>query len=55
MVSRSNITATNMENMSKDRIGQRSFGEFSGDNVCPSTLRGIDFLKDPRLNKVNQY
>jgi len=36
---------------SMDRIGQRSYHELTGDNICPSMVRGIDYLRDPRLNK----
>jgi hypothetical protein len=40
-----------------DRLGQRTFfhSDFKGrnhDNVCPSMVRGIDYIRDPRLNKV---
>lgn len=43
---------------SMDRLGQRAFfsSDFKGrdhDNVCPSMVRGIDFIRDPRLNKVS--
>jgi len=39
-----------------DRLGQRVFfsSDFKGrdhDNVCPSMVRGIDYIRDPRLNK----
>ena len=43
---------------SMDRLGQRAYfhNDFKGgrdhDNVCPSMVRGIDFIRDPRLNKV---
>ena len=40
-----------------DRLGQRVFfhRDFKGasSNVCPSMVRGIDYIRDPRLNKVN--
>jgi len=36
----------------RDRLGQRSYHEVTGDNICPSMIRGIDFVRDPRLNKV---
>ncbi|CAG0886470.1 unnamed protein product [Darwinula stevensoni] len=29
----------------------RKFHEVAGDNVCPSQVRGLDYLRDPRLNK----
>lgn len=40
-----------------DRLGQRTYfhSDFKGgnhDNVCPSMVRGIDYIRDPRLNKV---
>jgi len=35
----------------RDRIGQRTYHELTGDNICPSMVRGIDHLRDPRLNK----
>lgn len=39
-----------------DRLGQRVYfhSDFKGgnkDNICPSMVRGVDYLKDPRLNK----
>jgi len=34
-----------------DRLGQRPYHEMTGDNVCPSMVRGLDYLRDPRLNK----
>ncbi|KAA0201511.1 hypothetical protein HAZT_HAZT005397 [Hyalella azteca] len=34
-----------------DRLGQRSYHEHTDDNICPSMVRGIDYLRDPRLNK----
>jgi malate dehydrogenase (oxaloacetate-decarboxylating)(NADP+) len=39
-----------------DRLGQRSLyhSDFKGSkssNVCPSMVRGIDYIRDPRLNK----
>ncbi|CAG0918664.1 unnamed protein product [Notodromas monacha] len=44
--------------MPLDRPGQwnyvnpdRKFHEVCGDNICPSQVRGMDFLRDPRLNK----
>lgn len=33
---------------------QRQYHEVVGDIVCPSQIRGIDYLRDPRLNKVIQ-
>jgi len=43
-------------NGAMDRLGQRVFfsSDFKGrdhDNVCPSMVRGIDYIRDPRLNK----
>ena len=38
----------------RDRIGQRSYHEVTGDNICPSMIRGIDHVRDPRLNKVKK-
>jgi len=35
----------------RDRLGQRPFHEVTGDNICPNMVRGIDNLRDPRLNK----
>ncbi|ODM97353.1 NAD-dependent malic enzyme, mitochondrial, partial [Orchesella cincta] len=35
----------------RDKMGQRNYHEVTGDNVCPSMIRGIDFIRDPRLNK----
>jgi len=35
----------------RDRLGQRPYHELTGDNICPSMVRGIDYLRDPRLNK----
>lgn len=49
----------NHHQQAMDRLGQRSYfhSDFKGknhDNVCPSMVRGIDFIRDPRLNKVNR-
>ncbi|XP_071438727.1 NADP-dependent malic enzyme-like [Hetaerina americana] len=30
---------------------RRSYHEGTGDNICPSMVRGIDHIRDPRLNK----
>jgi len=35
----------------RDRIGQRSYHEGSGDNVCHAMVRGMDYIRDPRLFK----
>jgi len=35
----------------RDQLGQRAYHEQPGDNFCPSMVRGIDFLRDPKLNK----
>ncbi|XP_069700053.1 NADP-dependent malic enzyme-like isoform X2 [Periplaneta americana] len=40
-----------MSDLQRDRLGQWTFYEGTGDNVCPSTVRGLDHLRDPRLNK----
>ncbi|RXG56289.1 NADP-dependent malic enzyme, partial [Armadillidium vulgare] len=40
-----------MDALHRDRIGQRPYHEHTGDNICPSMVRGIDYLRDPRLNK----
>jgi hypothetical protein len=45
--------AADMSEHQRDRLGQWAFNEGTGDNVCPSTVRGLDHLRDPRLNKVN--
>ena len=45
---------TNMEDLQRDRIGQRPYHEHTGDNICPSMIRGIDYLRDPKLNKVKK-
>lgn len=34
-----------------DRLGQRPYNEHAGDNICPNMVRGIDYLRDPKLNK----
>jgi len=36
----------------RDWLGQRSYHELTGENICPSMIRGIDYVRDPRLNKV---
>ena len=43
---------TAMDALSRDRLGQRPYHEHTGDNICPSMVRGIDYMRDPRLNKV---
>ncbi|KAJ9589713.1 hypothetical protein L9F63_017085 [Diploptera punctata] len=40
-----------MSELQRDRLGQWTFCEGTGDNVCPNSVRGIDHLKNPRLNK----
>jgi len=34
----------------RDRLGQKPHDE-TGDSVCPNQYRGIDYLRDPKLNK----
>ncbi|XP_063243660.1 NADP-dependent malic enzyme-like isoform X2 [Bacillus rossius redtenbacheri] len=41
----------NMTDERRDRLGQRPFSEGTGTNVCPSFVRGIDYLRNPQLNK----
>lgn len=31
----------------------RGYHEVVGDIICPSQVRGIDHIRDPRLNKVS--
>jgi len=31
----------------------RGYHEVVGDIICPSQVRGVDNIRDPRLNKVN--
>lgn len=38
-------------NLQCDRLGQRTYHEVTGDNLCPNMVRGIDYVRDPRLNK----
>jgi len=40
-------------NMSKsmDRIGQRPYHDSGKQDICPNMVRGIDYIRDPRLNK----
>jgi len=33
----------------------RHYHEVVGDIICPSQVRGIDHIRDPRLNKVRKY
>ncbi|XP_066956349.1 NADP-dependent malic enzyme-like isoform X5 [Macrobrachium rosenbergii] len=40
-----------MNDLRRDRLGQRPYHEHTGDNICPNMVRGIDYLRDPRLNK----
>ncbi|XP_069186030.1 NADP-dependent malic enzyme isoform X4 [Procambarus clarkii] len=40
-----------MDQLQRDRVGQRPFNEHTGDNICPNMIRGIDYIRDPRLNK----
>lgn len=42
---------TAMDALHRDRIGQRTFHEITGDNICPNMVRGLDYIRDPRLNK----
>ncbi|XP_037080017.1 NADP-dependent malic enzyme-like isoform X3 [Pollicipes pollicipes] len=34
-----------------DRPGRRPYHEVTGENVCPNMVRGIDNVREPRLNK----
>jgi malate dehydrogenase (oxaloacetate-decarboxylating)(NADP+) len=48
--------ADNNHQLQMDRLGQRvyfhsDFKAGNHDNVCPSMVRGIDYIRDPRLNK----
>ncbi|XP_050730185.1 NADP-dependent malic enzyme-like isoform X2 [Eriocheir sinensis] len=45
------VLGGSMAGLQRDRIGQRPFHEHTGDNICPNMVRGIDYLRDPRLNK----
>ncbi|XP_042204937.1 NADP-dependent malic enzyme-like isoform X2 [Homarus americanus] len=45
------VVLGSMDNLRRDRVGQRPFHEHTGDNICPNMVRGIDYLRDPRLNK----
>merc|ERR1719309_447489 len=45
------VVCVNMDNVPMDRLGQRPYHEATGDNIYPSMVRGIDYLRDPRLNK----
>lgn len=45
--------------LTMDRLGQRVYfhSDFKGgqhDHVVPSMVRGIDYLRDPRLNKASR-
>ncbi|XP_021941862.1 NADP-dependent malic enzyme-like [Zootermopsis nevadensis] len=40
-----------MSEQYRDRLGQWTFDEATGDNVCPATIRGLDHLRNPCLNK----
>jgi hypothetical protein len=45
-----------MSEQQRDRLGQWTYYEGTGDNgdgMCPSSMRGLDHLRNPRLNKVN--
>lgn len=50
------MSDTHSQQQPMDRLGQRVYfhGDFKGgnkDNICPSMVRGIDYIRDPRLNK----
>ncbi|KAK8378630.1 hypothetical protein O3P69_009374 [Scylla paramamosain] len=45
------VLGGSMAGLQRDRIGQRPYHEHTGDNICPNMVRGIDYLRDPRLNK----
>lgn len=34
-----------------DRLGQRPYHDSSKQDICPNMVRGIDYIRDPRLNK----
>jgi hypothetical protein len=34
-------------------VERREYHEVTGDVICPSHVRGIDHIRDPRLNKVS--
>lgn len=58
LVNGAKATASALPSLVLDRPGQvphvnpdRKFHDVCGDNVCPSQLRGLDFLRDPRLFK----
>jgi len=34
-------------------VERRDYHEVTGDVICPSHVRGIDHIRDPRLNKVS--
>lgn len=36
----------------RDRIGQHPHDNDDGDGVAHSMMRGIDYMRDPKLNKV---
>ncbi|XP_037785452.1 NADP-dependent malic enzyme-like isoform X2 [Penaeus monodon] len=49
--SQARILLGTMDDLRRDRLGQRPYHEHTGDNICPNMVRGIDYLRDPRLNK----
>jgi hypothetical protein len=62
LVNGAKATASALPSLVLDRPGQvphvnpdRKFHDVCGDNVCPSQLRGLDFLRDPRLFKVGAF
>ncbi|XP_064114945.1 NADP-dependent malic enzyme-like isoform X3 [Macrobrachium nipponense] len=49
--SHTRVLLGSMNDLRRDRLGQRPYHEHTGDNICPNMVRGIDYLRDPRLNK----
>lgn len=47
------MNASSLDDVSgKTNQQVRRYHEVTGDILCPSMIRGIDHLRDPRLNKV---
>ncbi|KAG8223816.1 hypothetical protein J437_LFUL003702, partial [Ladona fulva] len=45
--------SSRMTEQTRDRLGQRPCHSSSGEAVCPAMTRGIDHIRDPRLNKMS--